>query len=83
MCGNGRNADIKDRSASAEPFMVRDPEIHSGEPVFAGTRVPVRILVDYLEGGDGLKVFLDQYPAVRREQAEAAIRVMRDALLSA
>jgi uncharacterized protein (DUF433 family) len=46
-----------------------DPEIHSGDPVFVGTRVPVRTLLDYIEGGDSLDVFLDNYPSVSREQA--------------
>lgn len=76
-------ANITEPPARGEPFAVRDPGIRGGEPVFAGTRVPVRVLLDYLEGGDGLDAFLEQYPAVRREQAEAAIRVMREALLSA
>ena len=72
-------------SAKAEERRVvsRDPEVHGGEPVFAGTRVPVQILVDYLEGGEGLDLFLDQYPTVSREQAEAAIAIMRQALMSA
>jgi uncharacterized protein (DUF433 family) len=55
-----------------------DPEILGGIPVFVGTRVPVRILLDYLEGGDPLDEFLDNYPSVSREQAigflEAASR---------
>jgi uncharacterized protein (DUF433 family) len=46
-----------------------DPEIHSGDPVFVGTRVPVRTLLDYIEGGDSLDVFLENYPSVSREQA--------------
>src|SRR5205823_7862727 len=46
-----------------------DPEIHSGTPVFVGTRVPVRTLLDYLEGGDTLEEFLDNFPSVTREQA--------------
>jgi uncharacterized protein (DUF433 family) len=46
-----------------------DPEIHSGDPVFVGTRVPVRTLLDYIEGGDSLDVFLENYPGVSREQA--------------
>lgn len=49
--------------------MHSDPEIHSGDPVFVGTRVPVRTLLDYIEGGDSLDVFLDNYPSVSREQA--------------
>jgi len=48
-----------------------DPKIMSGTPCFAGTRVPVRILVDYLEGGETLDEFLEQYPTVSREQAVA------------
>ena len=47
------------------------PEIHSGDPVFVGTRVPVRTLLDYIEGGDSLEVFLDNFPSVTREQAIA------------
>lgn len=46
-----------------------DPEIMGGTPVFVGTRVPVRILLDYLEGGEPLEEFLDNYPSVTREQA--------------
>lgn len=48
-----------------------DPEIHSGDPVFVGTRVPVRTLLDYIEGGDSIDVFLDNFPSVSREQAVA------------
>jgi len=46
-----------------------DPEILSGEPVFVGTRVPVRSLFEYLEGGETLPEFLRQFPSVQREQA--------------
>ena len=46
----------------------RDPEILGGTPVFAGTRVPVRILFEYLEAGDSLDVFLDSFPSVTRDQ---------------
>jgi uncharacterized protein (DUF433 family) len=48
-----------------------DPDIHSGDPVFVGTRVPVRTLLDYIEGGDSIDVFLDNFPSVTREQAVA------------
>ena len=48
-----------------------DPDILGGTPVFVGTRVPVRILLDYLEGGELLEEFLDNYPSVLREQAVA------------
>ena len=49
--------------------VVIDPEIMSGEPCFAGTRVPVRTLLDYIEGGDTIDEFLEQYPTVQRQQA--------------
>lgn len=49
------------------------PEILSGTPVFAGTRVPVRSLFDYLEGGETLEEFLHQFPSVRREQTIAVL----------
>ena len=46
-----------------------DPEIHSGDPVFRGTRVPVRTLFDYLESGLTLEIFLHNFPSVKKEQA--------------
>ena len=46
-----------------------DPEILSGTPVFAGTRVPARILFEFLSAGDSLDEFLDAYPSVKRQQA--------------
>jgi uncharacterized protein (DUF433 family) len=48
-----------------------DPDVMSGTPVFAGTRVPVRTLLDYIEGGDSIDVFLDGFPTVKREQVIA------------
>jgi uncharacterized protein (DUF433 family) len=47
----------------------RSPEIMSGAPVFAGTRVPVQTIIDYLAGGHPLDEFLDDFPTVNREQA--------------
>lgn len=59
-------------------FVVhRDPEILGGTPVFVGTRVPVKTLLDYLESGDSLEVFLDEFPSVSREQAVAALELAR------
>ena len=49
-------------------LIVRDPEIISGIPVFKGTRVPVKNLVDYLEAGDSLEEFLDDFPTVQKEK---------------
>ena len=50
-----------------------DPEIHSGTPVFRGTRVPIKTLFDHLEAGDSLEVFLDDFPSVSRELAVAVL----------
>lgn len=58
-----------------------DPETHSGTPVFAGTRVPVKTLFDHLESGDPLEVFLDDFPSVTREQAIAVLEEARAALI--
>lgn len=51
-----------------------DSNILSGTPVFAGTRVPLRTLMDYLEAGDRIDDFLSDFPTVRREQAEAVFQ---------
>ncbi len=53
--------------------ITRDPGLHSGEPVFTGTRVAVKILFDYLADGQGVDDFVKQYPSVSRGQAIAAI----------
>ena len=58
-----------------------DPEIHSGTPVFAGTRVPIKTLFDHLEAGDALEVFLDDFPSVSRAQAVAVLEEARAALV--
>ena len=59
-----------------------DPDILGGTPVFIGTRVPVRSLFDYLEGGDTLDEFLHQFPSVKREQAIAALDLARESLVA-
>lgn len=51
----------------------RNPDILGGTPVFAGTRVPVRILMEHLEAGDRLDDFLEDYPTVSRSQAVALL----------
>ena len=61
--------------------VVCDPEILSGTPVFKGTRVPVRNLLDYLEAGDPLDKFLEQFPSVTRAQAIAFLEQSSDAML--
>jgi uncharacterized protein (DUF433 family) len=59
-----------------------DPEVMSGAPVFAGTRVLVQNLIDYLSSGDTVDDFLEDFPTVTREQALAALDWVREALTS-
>jgi uncharacterized protein (DUF433 family) len=65
-----------------ESVVRSDPEILGGTPVFVGTRVPIKNLLDYLEAGDSLETFLDHFPSVTREQAVAALEVAKDFLTS-
>ena len=65
----------------AEDIVNVDPEIMSGTPVFAGTRVPLYNLFDYLEAGDSLEKFLASFPSVTREQAIAALEIAKEAVL--
>ena len=60
--------------------IVVDREIQGGVPVFGGTRVPIKNLFDYLEEGDSLEVFLEQFPSVSREMAVAALEQARISL---
>ena len=62
--------------------IIRDPQILRGEPVFRGTRVPFKVLIDYSEGGETLDQFLEQYPSVTRELAVAAIEDARLSLVA-
>ncbi len=57
-----------------------DPEILGGTPVSVGTRVPFPTLLDYLEAGDPLDVFLEQFPSVTREHAVAVLELAKRAL---
>jgi uncharacterized protein (DUF433 family) len=59
-----------------------DPAILGGTPVFVGTRVPVQNLIDYLEAGDSLDTFIEDFPSVERSQAVEALEVAREALLA-
>lgn len=63
-----------------ESVVRSDPEILGGTPVFAGTRVPVKNLVDYLAAGDTIERFLDHFPSVTRAQAVAAVEIAGDLL---
>ena len=69
-------------AAASNSVIVQDPEIHSGEPVFRGTRVPFQTLLDYLEGGETLDEFLEQFPGVSRETAIAALEEAKALILA-
>jgi uncharacterized protein (DUF433 family) len=60
-----------------------DPEIMSGAPCFAGTRVPIQNLIDYLEGGDSIEDFLEGFPTVSREQVIALLEEAKERVLAA
>ena len=64
---------------TVEQVISSDPEVQGGAVVFAGTRVPLKNLIDYLEAGDSLEEFLDDFPSVRREQAIAALELAKEA----
>ena len=67
---------------SETPAVIHsDPDVLGGAPVFVGTRVPVRAILDYLEAGQSLDEFLDDFPTVSREQAVAALRSAGDMLV--
>ncbi|MBA4160073.1 MAG: DUF433 domain-containing protein [Gemmatimonadetes bacterium] len=61
-------------------IVSRDPRVHSGELVFAGTRVPVDTLIDYLKGGHSIEDFLEGFPSVERWQVEALLDLSPDAI---
>ena len=64
----------------AKQIVHTDPEILGGTPVFIGTRVPVHALIDFLEGGDTIEDFLENYPGVSREQVVAFLEEASQAL---
>lgn len=59
-----------------------DPEVMGGTPCFAGTRVPVQTLLDYLESGDSIDDFLDGFPTVKRSQVIAILEEAKDRLVA-
>ena len=63
-----------------QSIINRDPEILGGTPVFKGTRVPVKAIFDYLEAGDSLEEFLDDFPSVKRKQAVGLLEIARERL---
>ncbi len=73
---------VQEQKIDVGKLISRDPRVLGGLPVFAGTRVPVRALFEFLEAGDDLDAFLADYPNVRREQALAAMQAAEQRLLS-
>jgi uncharacterized protein (DUF433 family) len=67
----------------AKPLITRSPDVMGGTPVFAGTRVPVQTLLDYLEGGETLDDFLEGFPTVSREQVVAFLEEAKDRMVAA
>jgi len=65
-----------------QPLITKSPRRLSGTLVFAGTRVPVQTLIDYLEAGDSLEAFLTDFPSVSREHAVAVLEIAKSALLA-
>ncbi|MGH2553415.1 MAG: DUF433 domain-containing protein [Chitinophagaceae bacterium] len=57
-----------------------DPEVMSGAPVFVGTRVPIQNLFDYIEGGEDLSEFLDDFPSVSKDAALAVLEMAKKSL---
>ena len=67
---------------SVDALVSCSPEVMSGTPVFRGTRVPVKNLLDYLAAGDSLEDFLAQFPTVKREQAIALLPIAEELIVA-
>jgi uncharacterized protein (DUF433 family) len=68
--------------SSVRGIISKDPEVLGGTPVFHGTRVPFQALLDYLEGGQTLDEFLDDFPTVSRDAAISALEQGRSLVVS-
>jgi len=66
---------------SQATFLESSRDVLGGTPVFKGTRVPVKTLIDYLQGGDTLDDFLRDFPTVKRDQARQTFNAAKDALI--
>jgi len=64
-----------------KPFIVSSPDVMGGTPVFAGTRVPVQTLLEYLEGDRSIKDFLEEFPTVTREQVVAFLEEAKELMI--
>ncbi len=77
----GRTTELVPPSDLRAGLVSVDPERHGGTPCFAGTRVPIQDLFDYVAGGESLAGFLASFPSVRREQAIRVLQLAGDRLL--
>jgi len=66
-----------------EPVISRNPDVMGGAPLFAGTRVPVQTLLDYLEAGESIDDFLEGFPSVSRAQVISFLEQAKDRLVAA
>ncbi|WP_089730096.1 DUF433 domain-containing protein [Candidatus Thiosymbion oneisti] len=69
------------KTTAIDGIITCSRDVLSGTPVFKNTRVPVKNLIDYLEAGDSLNEFLDDFPSVKREQAIQALEAAKETLL--
>lgn len=70
----------KEGEMNKDEIIEVDPEKLGGTPVFRGTRVPIRNFFDYIEGGDTIEEFLDDFPTVEREQVMALFALIKERL---
>ena len=75
-------ANVEQAKLSVDKLITCDAEIMSGTPVFKNTRVPIKNLIDYLETGESLDEFLEDFPSVSREQAIQILALAREVLLT-
>ena len=70
------------KTITIDKVITSDDEILSGTPVFKSTRVPIKNLIDYLEAGDSLDEFLDDFPSVSRDQAIQTLEMAKEMLVT-
>jgi len=73
---------VKTKPESVPVAVHCDPQVMGGTPVFVGTRVPFQTLLDYIEAGDPLSAFLEDFPTVEAELAVAALEQAKEALFA-
>jgi uncharacterized protein (DUF433 family) len=72
--------DLEDHVSVKRKLVTADPQVMGGTPCFAGTRVPVRTLLDYLEAGDSMDEFLEGFPTVSRQQVIGFLEIAAQAM---